>query len=60
MIDSEHALLGAITGLLTSEVTLKRLCYDEILYDTRIERVYVYTLVTMSNGITETQHKIYE
>jgi hypothetical protein len=63
MIDSEHAMIGAITGILlsnNSNVKLKRICYDEILYDTHIEKVYSYTLVTMSNGTTETQHKIYE
>jgi len=60
MIDSEHAFLGAITGLLLGEVKVRKVCYDEIQYESSIESKYVYTLITLSNGKVETTQKIYE
>tara|TARA_Y100001963_G_scaffold92574_1_gene127424 strand:- start:2983 stop:3378 length:396 start_codon:yes stop_codon:yes gene_type:complete len=60
MIDSEHAFLGAISGLMLGDVQVRKVCYDEIVYDTKIEKKYMYTLVTLSNGSVETTQKIYE
>jgi hypothetical protein len=60
MIDSEHAILGAFSALILSDTQVRKICYDEIEYDTRIEKKYVYTLITLSNGEIETTQKIYE
>lgn len=60
MVDSEHAILGAFTGLVTGNSELKRVCYDEIEYETHIQKVYSHTLITLSNGKIEVQKKITE
>ena len=60
MIDSEHAILGAFTGLLTGNVTVKKVCYDSISYETYVEREYSHTLITLSNGKIEVQKRIQE
>ena len=59
-VKKEHAFLGAITGLLLGEVKVRKVCYDEIQYESSIESKYVYTLITLSNGKVETTQKIYE
>ena len=60
MIDSEHAILGAFTGLLTGNVTVKKVCYDSISYDKVIVKEYSHTLITLSNGKIEVQKRIQE
>ena len=60
MIDSEHAILGAFTGLITGNSQLKKVCYDEIQYDTYVVKQYSHTLITLSNGEIEVQKKIVE
>ena len=60
MIDSEHAILGAFTGLITGNSELKRVCYDEIQYNTYVVKQYSHTLITLSNGKIEVQKKIIE
>ena len=60
MIDSEHAILGAFTGLLTGNVTVKKVCYDSISYDRVIVKEYSHTLITLSNGKIEVQKRIQE
>ena len=60
MIDSEHAILGAFTGLVTGNSELKRVCYDEIQYETYVISQYSHTLITLSNGKIEIQKKIIE
>ena len=58
MIDSEHAFLGAITGLLLGEVKVRKVCYDEIQYESSIESKYVYTLIFFfqaEDGIRDAQ-----
>tara|TARA_B100001094_G_scaffold330992_1_gene397818 strand:+ start:3472 stop:3900 length:429 start_codon:yes stop_codon:yes gene_type:complete len=60
MIDSEHAILGAFTGLVTGNSELKRVCYDEIQYETHVIKQYSHTLITLSNGKIEVQKKIIE
>lgn len=60
MIDSDHAILGAFTGLLTGNVKLKRMCYDEIQYETYVVKQYSHTLITLSNGEIEIQKRIQE
>ena len=60
MIDSEHAILGAFTGLITGNSQLKKVCYDEIQYDTYVVKQYSHTLITLSNGEIEVQKKIME
>lgn len=60
MIDSEHAILGAFTGLLTGNVNVKKVCYDSISYDRVIVKEYSHTLITLSNGKIEVQKRIQE
>ena len=60
MIDSEHAILGAFTGLLTGNVNVKKVCYDSISYDKVIVKEYSHTLITLSNGKIEVQKRIQE
>lgn len=60
MIDSEHAILGAFTGLITGNVNVKKVCYDSISYDTVIVKEYSHTLITLSNGKIEVQKRIQE
>lgn len=55
-----NGMLGAVLGVLSAQPNqrLKSACYEEITYRTEIVKQYSHTIVILTDGVREWEHRI--